>query len=206
MNDMTITEEFRKYEADADSILSQILSDKKKSLPEKTDHVYTIEASRPPKVRTWTVKDFSLICKPNDNKQIPIRPKINKRADAKKLETMKKYLEAVKAHANDFRLYVDCKDLDKKTSILFDYNRDFLENRTASFSMEEMQPQIDRLQEEYDAMYAPREGYSPCAYCKKQTPDDQLIYRDIYLYRGGPARMAFCSYECAVYEQMAHEG
>ena len=203
---MTITEEYRKYESEVDELLSQILSDKKKSLPEKTDHVYTIEASRPPKVRTWAVKDFSLICKPNDNKQIPIRPKISKRADAKKLEAMKKYLEAVKAHANDFRLYVDCKDLDKKTSILFDYNRDFLENRTASFSMEEMRPRIDRLQEEYEAMYAPREGYTPCAYCRKQTPNDKLVKRNIYTYGGVPVAKYFCSAECAINEQMAHEG
>ena len=200
---MTATEEFRKYEAEANDILNQILSDKKKSLPEDTDHVYTIEASRPPKIRTWTVKGFFLICR---HGQIPIRPTISKRADAKKLEAMKKYLEAVKAHANDFRLYVDCKDLDRNAYISFDYDRDFLENRTASFSMEEMQPQIDRLQEEYEAMYAPREGYSPCAYCRKQTPNDKLVKRDIYIYGGVPVTKYFCSAECAINEQMAHEG
>lgn len=200
---MTATEEFRKYEAEADSILSQILSDKKKSLSEKTDHVYTIEASRPPKVRTWVVKGFSLICWPNDSKQIPIRPKISKRADAKKLEAMKIYLDAVKAHVNDFRLYVDCKDLDKKAYISFDYDRDFLENRTASFSMEEMQPQIDRLQEVYEAMYAPREGYSPCAYCGRQTPNDKLIERGIWI-NGTLVYKSFCSLECASNEQKSH--
>lgn len=205
---MTATEEFRKYEAEADDILSQILSDKKKSLPEDNGHVYTIEASRPPKVRTWAVKDFSLICKRNDSIHIPIpiRPKISKRADAKKLEAMKKYLEAVKAHANDFRLYVNCKDLDRKAYISFDYDRDFLENRAASFSMEEMQPKIDRLQEEYEAMYAPREGYTPCAYCGKQTPNDKLVKREIYTYGGVPVTKYFCSVECAINEQMAHEG
>ena len=203
---MTITEEFRKYEAEADDILNQILSDKKKSLPEDTGHVYTIEASRPPKVRTWAVKGFSLVCKRNDSIHLPIRPKISKRADAKKLDAMKKYLEAVKAHANEFRLYIECRDLDKKTSILFDYNRDFLENRAASFYMEEMQPQIDRLQEEYEAMYAPREGYTPCAYCRKQTPNDKLVKRNIYTYGGVPVTKYFCSAECAINEQMAHEG
>lgn len=62
--------------------------------------------------------------------------------------------------------------------------------------------------------FEPREGHSPCAYCRTQTPNDKLI-EDTIIGRGrdrfGKACMTkttlkFCSQQCAANEQMSREG
>lgn len=72
-------------------------------------------------------------------------------------------------------------------------------------------------------LYAPREGYEPCAYCRKQAPIENLIQHKIYgrdrkqVWNGWKGRyeskayvteryMKFCSAKCAGNEQMSREG
>lgn len=88
-----------------------------------------------------------------------------------------------------------------------------------AFNESELQEESKRRQE----LYTPREGYEPCAYCKKQTPINQLIQHRI-IGRGRKqvwnnwkkryenkacvteANLKFCSSQCAGNEQMSREG
>ena len=202
---MTITEEYRKYESEADELLNQILEEKMRFLPEERTHVYAFYSQHPPRINIWEVEGFHLSELSRLSRNLPKRPHIEKRADKKKVEQMKAYLDAIKAHADAFTLYIYCKN-GQNYLTSFNYERDFKEKQIAAFSMEELQPKVDALQKVYDENYAPREGYTPCAYCGKQTSNDKLVKRDIYTYGGVPVTKYFCSAECAINEQMAHEG
>jgi hypothetical protein len=74
-----------------------------------------------------------------------------------------------------------------------------------AWDAEALLPEIERRR----ALYAPREGHEPCAYCRKQAPSASMvsgtiIYRDI----GGVARKTcrYCSPNCHGNDQMGHEG
>lgn len=66
-------------------------------------------------------------------------------------------------------------------------------------------PEIERRR----ALYAPREGHEPCAYCRKQTPSASMFSGTIF-YRniGGLARKTcrYCSPTCHGHDQCGHEG
>lgn len=94
--------------------------------------------------------------------------------------------------------YKECFEHDHGKSISFTANRDYL------IAEAEMRRQ----------KFEPREGYSPCAYCRTQTPNDKLI-DDMIIGRGrdrfGKAcitktTLKFCSHKCAANEQMSREG
>ena len=51
----------------------------------------------------------------------------------------------------------------------------------------------------------PRPDHFPCDYCRKQTPNSQMVCRRIYVNRGWQDRR-FCSADCASYDQFASEG
>lgn len=66
-------------------------------------------------------------------------------------------------------------------------------------------PEIERRH----ALYAPREGHEPCAYCRKQTSSELMVSHTIhYRDRGGLAKKIgrYCSSTCGGYDQMGHEG
>lgn len=76
---------------------------------------------------------------------------------------------------------------------------------SVAWTAEELQPEIERRR----ALYAPREGCKACDYCRKQTPESEMVkhtifYRDV----GGRATKTglYCSSQCGGYDQMGHEG
>lgn len=75
-----------------------------------------------------------------------------------------------------------------------------------AWTVEELAEEIQRRKE----LYEPREGHSPCAYCQKQNPPENLVDGTvIYRTGGGIARKTqkYCKDKpCAGYDQMAHEG
>lgn len=74
-----------------------------------------------------------------------------------------------------------------------------------AWTFDELQPEIERRR----ALYAPREGCKACAYCRKQTPESEMVkckifYRDIC---GSATRFGlYCSSQCGGYDQMGSEG
>lgn len=74
-----------------------------------------------------------------------------------------------------------------------------------AWTAEALAPEIERRR----ALYAPRDGHKPCTYCRKQTPDADLVSGTIhYRDRGGLAKKTclYCSAQCNYYDQCGHEG
>jgi hypothetical protein len=74
-----------------------------------------------------------------------------------------------------------------------------------AWTAEALAPEIERRR----ALYAPRDGHQPCAYCRKQTPEGEMVPHTIhYRDRGGLAKKVgqYCSAQCGGYDQMGHEG
>lgn len=76
---------------------------------------------------------------------------------------------------------------------------------SVAWTAEELQPEIERRR----SLYAPRDGCKACEYCRKQTPEIEMVkhtifYRDV----GGRATKTglYCSSQCGGYDQMGHEG
>jgi hypothetical protein len=51
----------------------------------------------------------------------------------------------------------------------------------------------------------PRPGHFECNYCRKQTPNEKMVRRNIFVNRGVQSR-CFCSDQCATHDQFASEG
>jgi hypothetical protein len=92
-------------------------------------------------------------------------------------------------------------------------------NGTFAFEPSYLEERAKELKE----LFAPREGYSPCRYCRKQVPTDSLIeetiigrgrktvwnsWKGIYENKAcvTKERLKFCSGQCAANEQMSREG
>lgn len=96
---------------------------------------------------------------------------------------------------------------------------DITPEKGLAFNEADLQAESTRRRE----LYAPREGCEPCAYCRKQTPINQLIkskiigrgrkqvwnsWKNRYENKGCVTEeyLKFCSEKCASNEQMAREG
>ena len=96
---------------------------------------------------------------------------------------------------------------------------DITKEKGLSFNRTDLELEAEQRRE----MYAPREGYSPCQYCRKQVPTESMI-SSIIIGRGRSQvwnswkgvyeskacvtreRLMFCSSKCAGNEQMSREG
>lgn len=89
------------------------------------------------------------------------------------------------------------------------------DNRT-SFDYDELIP----IQKELDEKFSPREGYTACSYCKIQTPTEKMVDYTIIFQNSKPhpfnrtgwkkfvdrKTLKYCSEQCGIHDQMAHEG
>jgi hypothetical protein len=89
-------------------------------------------------------------------------------------------------------------------------------DKRLSFNKEEL---ID-IQSELNEKFAPREGYTPCSYCRKQVPTSELVSYTIIFQNSKPDMFSrsgyrkfvdkktnkYCSRQCGLHDQMAHEG
>lgn len=78
-------------------------------------------------------------------------------------------------------------------------------NPNYSFNKEDLAPIMARNRE----MYEPRDGCEPCAYCGKQTKIEDMYHRTVISYKTygpGGKSSAYCSSDCAMYDQYAHDG
>jgi len=154
--------------------------------------------------------DISSIVEYNINK-ILVRGKKELYNNTKNIKTTD--IERIKEYLLTF-------DTDDKT-IFIDYsaplNSDFFtingrykldeifENERMSLNKED----LFQIQKELAEKYAAREGYSPCKYCGKQTPNDKLIEGEIFCRRfrmSVKEKHKYCSGTCIGYDQMSQEG
>lgn len=80
--------------------------------------------------------------------------------------------------------------------------------------------ELIEIQKELNILYAPKDGYQPCSYCRKQTPIESMVKYKIIFQSSRPCMSSktgykkiidekinlYCSKECGVHDQMAHEG
>lgn len=114
--------------------------------------------------------------------------------------------------------------------ILVDYQRsnglkvaykwlEILPEKGLAFHVSDLEAESNRRRE----LFAPREGYSPCAYCRRQVPNESLVKHRIIGRGRKPVwnswknkwedkaciteqDLMFCSGTCAAHEQMSREG
>jgi hypothetical protein len=79
------------------------------------------------------------------------------------------------------------------------------EDAGMAWRAEDLADEIERRR----MLYAPRDGHTACAYCRKQTPTANLVSHTIhYRDRGGLRKKVgqYCSGQCGYYDQCGHEG
>lgn len=141
------------------------------------------------------------------------QPTINKRATDKDILAIKEYFGEIKKCKMFLVYYVKRKDSYSVTSRII---RDIdIDNKKYSFTENGLDDEIERKNKEYEEVYKPREGYTACAYCRKQVPNDKLIKKAIIGRGWDRIRhkqivtrevLSFCSGECAFNEQCSREG
>jgi hypothetical protein len=112
-------------------------------------------------------------------------------------------------------LYVNYKDIGSGS---YKYN-EIITSKTLAFNEDDLKEESERRNE----LYAPKENHTACAYCKKQTPNENLVEKTI-IGRGRKQvwnnwknryedkaciteeKLKFCSGNCAGNEQMSREG
>jgi hypothetical protein len=75
-----------------------------------------------------------------------------------------------------------------------------------AWTVEELADEIQRRK----ALYEPRDGHTPCAYCQKQNPPENMVDGTVIYRTGGgiaSKTQKYCKDKpCAGYDQMGHEG
>lgn len=130
-------------------------------------------------------------------------------------------------NVEDLKNYIDCFSIGFTVSILYKttfgttgmpYSRSDSDKNLA-FNEADLKTLADERRE----LYAPREGFSPCTYCRKQVPTESMVEHTIIgrdrkqvwnSWKGKyeskaclvTLRMKFCSGVCAGNEQMSREG
>lgn len=156
----------------------------------------------------WDIQKISVFYGHNKN-----QPKINKRATDKDIKLIKEYFEEIKNTKCVIIYHVKNKDkygVNSRGISHYD-----IDNKKYSFTENGLDDEIARKNKEYEEVYKPREGYTACAYCRKQVPNDRLIKKTI-IGRGWDRIqqkqvvtrevLSFCSSECAFNEQCSREG
>ena len=87
-----------------------------------------------------------------------------------------------------------------------------LNSRYMAFTAEDLEDELRRQKE----LYEPREGYIACSYCRKQNPPENIVYEKLIFRDFDPVRrkqfvnkktLPYCKdTDCAINDQMAHEG
>lgn len=74
-----------------------------------------------------------------------------------------------------------------------------------AFNKEDLTEEIERKNKIYEEIYKSRDGYTACSYCGKQTPNEKIVNKIIYMNKS-KIKLPFCSDYCAYCMQCASEG
>ena len=201
-----IESEIQNYEK---GIIDSLMTEEEK----KATHVYTYKFDREEEkyvIEEWDIDEIAIYYEP----YVGNCPKINKRASERDIKSIQKYFSDIKEADKEIRFFIIKRH--KLGKSLYSTNLDDLRNGNEyTFTKEALMPLIEHKNKEWVEYYKPREGYTPCAYCHKQVPNDKIIKREI-LTIGYDQRLHkqvlvtltkdFCSGQCAFNEQCANEG
>lgn len=174
--------------------------------------IYSVDKTRGVKIDKPTKWDVVNISYDITNVFSPFLdlPIVKKRATSKNVESIKKYYN----------------ELAKNGDIVFTIRRNTnygyisccvplnsINNDRFSFNKNGLDETIKKHNEEYHRLFKPKDGYTACEYCGKQTPNDKLVREKIIYqdYKNGKKCVVthdgvFCSDECAHNEQCSREG
>ena len=189
MNKETLTQKFRRLEAEADALLAEVNVGLKEDLPA----VYYLNRYN------RTITKFE--CLEANALVRGGKPIVKIRATQKAVASMEKYLEAIRANRFFQNTYKMRNCTTGKVGL---YCFGHFDDTTWSRSYEVLASVKEKLDDEYEKYYKPREGCRPCANCRKQVPIEKLHYSEIRC-NGRWVKMAFCSTECSSAESQAHD-
>lgn len=161
-------------------------------------------------VEEWDITNIEV--SPKLNGRLLHIPCINKRASRKDLDDILEFENKIKGKDATFSVVILIERREDGSGTWYssvDYERDIIIHHDCAFSPEALQPEIQRRTEEWEKYYKPRDGYTACAYCGKQTPNDKIVWATIYGRWFGTLteqKLPFCSKDCASNEQCAREG
>lgn len=189
MNKETLTQKFRRLEAEADALLAEVNVGLKEDLPA----VYYLNRYN------RTITKFE--CLEANALVRGGKPIVKIRATQKAVASMEKYLEAIRA-SRFFQKTYKMRNCTTDEVCLYCFGQ--FDDTTWSRSYDVLASLKVKLDEEYEKYYKPREGYRPCAHCSKQFPIDKLHSSEIR-HNGRWVKMEFCSTECSSAEAKGHD-
>ncbi len=146
-----------------------------------------------------------------------VEPSYYKKPTAKDIAALWDYIEAFENTEKEIFIHYTRKYEAYSSSGAFKLSQ--IGEGRLSFYHDDLIP----IHKELNEKYAPRDGYSPCAYCRKQVPNETLIKKKIIgrgrkqVWNSWKSRyeskaciteeyLEFCSATCAGHEQMSREG
>lgn len=220
---LTVTEQFLQEATHVDALLMQIKCKLLDAAP-KIEVVYKVIGT-PPKIEEWKVDKIGLSLPSKYMPKFWERPTINKRALRKDVSRIMEYCSFIQLVRDKFELsYLISSKREIGVSLsAVRYSELVKEDGECFYLRDKAEEECQKRQERYDKYYKPREGYTACAYCHKQVPNDSIMYKTIIgmgvervldSFRGRwinkrvvtKERLPFCSGECAYSEQCSREG
>lgn len=213
----TITEQFREAENELNRFSEQA---RKALMPDLSNGDGTIYRLRKVVGEEPALTEYKLsyvhTLYPNPTKDgiFMRKPWINKRATQKDLDAIKTYIEYLKDMywTGKMSLMLILSPMDGSDLLVrVRYPSEF-NDRSRNFmyftDKSEAEEEYNRCMAEYNELYRPREGYVPCAHCRKQVPEDKVVSDEILVKDGWgnlkKVRMQFCSEECAMKEAISN--
>ena len=209
MKKISLTEQFRTLEREVDAFIEEKTSEFK-----DFEHIYELYFLNKEELYgsiEWNVTKVSLIMNDDYRGNLRWRPEINKRASQKDIDLMTQYLADLKEYGE---VFFSIEKYDKIGHTMAGLRLSKIDNDKYAFKREALAESIAKHNQNYIEHYAPKEGYVPCSYCRKQVPLDKVV-KSTLIYRTrdrfGKACVAeevrnYCSGKCAYNDQCAHEG
>ena len=208
---ITLLEKWNALEGQLKLIKSNILDNylKSNNIP-KYEQIY--EVDRLGNITSKNVIKYSVLFELDG--RFKYTPSYEKRPTKKDLESLQNYIDNI--YNYDIVLYIDYRY--DNCSGSYKYN-DIINSEHMSFCESDLFEKAEKNKE----LYAPKEGYSPCAYCGKQVKTESMISAKIFgrdrkqVWDSWKKRyvskayvtehyLKFCSGKCAGNEQMSREG
>jgi hypothetical protein len=139
---------------------------------------------------------------------------VNKSITEKNLESLYNLIRNFNNIPKDVMLHYTQVMQQYKASGAYKYKDVCIKNK---MSFEKENPELIELQKSMNEKYGKKEGFSPCHYCGKQVPTQELVPYKI-IFQGAKQTMLgwvkalveetnmYCSKGCGIYDQMGHEG
>lgn len=116
------------------------------------------------------------------------------------LDELWKWSEAFIPEIKEICIHYECSSSKAKGA----HKLEQIDDRRLSYTREALLPALQELKDKYE----PREGHTACAYCRKQTHNESMVDYTVIArqYPGMKKTSKYCSKNCGINDQMAHEG